>query len=143
MKMGTTLTPQLRQQAKMSPQAFQSLEILQLPMLELVAHVQQELIHNPLLEDVEEFEDNEQEENDEVLEENEFEDKEKQEEDKFKMLGEMIDEWNDYDSQTARKRSDAIAERDRKHEALENIPEKSISLKDYLSGQLSIMKIEN
>jgi RNA polymerase sigma-54 factor len=143
MKMGTTLTPQLRQQAKMSPQAFQSLEILQLPMLELVAHVQQELIHNPLLEDVEEFEDNEQEENDEVLEENEFEDKEKQEEDKFKMLGEMIDEWNDYDSQTARKRSDAIAERDRKHEALENTPEKSILLKDYLLGQLSIMEIED
>lgn len=143
MKMGTTLSPQLRQQAKMSPQMFQSLEILQLPILELAAHVQQELIDNPLLEDVEDFEDNEQDANDEEFAENELDDKEKQEEDKFKMLGEMIDEWNDYESQTARKGSDAIAERDRKHEALENTPEKSISLKDYLSGQLSIMGIED
>jgi RNA polymerase sigma-54 factor len=142
MKMRTTLSPQLRQQAKMSPQAFQSLGILQLPMLELVAHVQQELIDNPLLEDEKYFEENEQEANEKEPTENEFDDKEKHEEDKFKMLGEMIDEWNDYDSQTARKRSDAIAERDRKHEALENTPERSITLKDYLSGQLSIMEIE-
>jgi RNA polymerase sigma-54 factor len=146
MKMRTTLSPQLRQQAKMSPQMFQSLEILQLPISELAAHVQQELIDNPLLEDVEDvedFEDNEQDENSDEFAENELDDKEKQEEDKFKMLGEMIDEWNDYESQTARKGSDAIAERDRKHEALENTPEKSISLKDYLSGQLSIMEIED
>ncbi|MBT6562335.1 MAG: RNA polymerase factor sigma-54 [Candidatus Scalindua sp.] len=140
--MRTTLSPQLRQQTKMSPQMFQSLEILQLPMLELVAHVQQELIDNPLLEDEKDFDENEQEENEKEPMENEFNDKEKQEEDKFKMLGEMIDEWNDYDSLTSRKRSDAIAERDRKHEALENTPEKTISFGDYLSGQLSVMEIE-
>ena len=144
MKMGTTLLPQLLQQAKMSPQVFHSLKILQLPMLDLVAHVQQELIDNPLLlEDGEDLEDNEQEANDEELTENEFDDKELQDGDKFEMLREMADEWDDYVSQTTRKRSDAIAERDRKHEALENTPEKSISLKDYLSGQLSIMEIED
>lgn len=143
MKMKITLSPQLRQQAEMSPQVFQSLEILQLPMLDLVAHVQQELIDNPLLEDEEDFEDNEQEVNEEEPTENEFDEKELQDYDKFEMLKEMADEWDDYVSQTARKKSDAMAERDRKHEALENTPEKSISLKDYLSGQLSIMEIED
>ena len=70
--MRTTLSPQLRQQAKMSPQMFQSLEFLQLPILELAAHVQQELID---MEDVEDFEDNEQDENDEEFAENELDDK--------------------------------------------------------------------
>ena len=55
----------------------------------------------------------------------------------------MADDWGDYFSQTAIKRSDAVDERDRKQEALENTAAKSISLQDYLLGQLSIMELED
>ncbi len=43
MDSATILSPQLQQRAITLPQAFQSLEALQYPMLELIAHVQQEL----------------------------------------------------------------------------------------------------
>jgi len=60
MKIGTILSPQLRQQMKLAPQVIQSIEILQLPMLALVEHVQQELMENPVLEELTEDEKNEQ-----------------------------------------------------------------------------------
>ncbi len=52
MRVDTILSPQLRQQMKLAPQVIQSIEILQLPMLALVEHIQQELIDNPVLEEV-------------------------------------------------------------------------------------------
>ena len=52
MRVETILSPQLRQQMKLAPQVIQSIEILQLPMLALVEHVQQELMDNPVLEEV-------------------------------------------------------------------------------------------
>ena len=60
MRIGTILSPQLRQQMKLAPQVIQSIEILQLPMLALVEHVQQELMENPVLEELTEDEKNEQ-----------------------------------------------------------------------------------
>ena len=60
MKIGTILSPQLRQQMKLAPQVIQSIEILQLPMLALVEHVQQELMENPVLEELADNEKDEQ-----------------------------------------------------------------------------------
>ena len=56
MRIDTILSPQLRQQMKLAPQIIQSIEILQLPMLALVEHVQQELMENPVLEELAEEE---------------------------------------------------------------------------------------
>ena len=52
MKMQSSLLPQLQQKMKLSPQIIQSIEILQLPILALVEQVQQELVDNPVLEEV-------------------------------------------------------------------------------------------
>jgi len=132
---------------KLAPQVIQSIEILQLPMLALVEHVQQELIDNPVLE---EEVDNEKDEpiteeqktlDEEIAEGKNNEDPKEDEE--FKRLGEMADDWGDFYSQTATKRGDAGDERDRKQEALENTAAKSISIQDYLLGQLSIMELED
>ena len=60
MRIDTVLSPQLRQQMKLAPQVIQSIEILQLPMLALVEHVQQELVENPVLEEVTDDEKDEQ-----------------------------------------------------------------------------------
>ncbi len=146
MRVDTILSPQLRQQMKLAPQVIQSIEILQLPMLALVEHIQQELIDNPVLEEVTDNEKDEQKTDeqktldDELAEGKNNEDANDDEE--SKKLGEMADDSADYFSQTAVRRSDAVDERDRKQEALENTATKSISLQDYLLGQLSIMEIE-
>ncbi len=145
MRIDAILSPQLRQQMKLAPQVIQSIEILQLPMLDLVEHIQQELIDNPVLEEVTDNEKDvqktdEQKTLDDELAEGKNNEDEKEDEE-FKKLGEMADDWGDYFSQTAIKRSDAVDERDRKQEALENTAAKSISLQDYLLGQLSIMEL--
>ncbi len=124
MRIETILSPQLRQQMKLAPQVIQSIEILQLPMLALVEHVQQELMENPVLEEVIDDEKDEQKTDEQkTLDEELTEGKnqeEAQEDEEFKRLGEMADDWGDYFSQTNIKRSDAGEERDRKQEALEN-----------------------
>ncbi|MFQ5963042.1 MAG: RNA polymerase factor sigma-54 [Candidatus Scalinduaceae bacterium] len=142
MKVETILSPQLRQQMKLAPQVIQSIEILQLPIMALVQHVQQELINNPVLEEVIGVENEGQKTTqDEVVTDSGNE--ERREEEEFRKLGEMADEWGDYFSQTSRRRNNAIDERDQKQEALENTATKPMSLQDYLLGQLSLMELDN
>ena len=147
MRVDAILSPQLRQQMKLAPQVIQSIEILQLPMLALVEHIQQELIDNPVLEEVTDNEKDVQKTDEQKTLDDELAEgknnEEVKEDEEFKKLGEMADDWGDYFSQTAIKRSDAVDERDRKQEALENTAAKSISLQDYLLGQLSIMELED
>ncbi len=147
MRVDTILSPQLRQQMKLAPQVIQSIEILQLPMLALVEHIQQELIDNPVLEEVVDNESDVQKTDEQKTLDDELEEgknnEDAKEDEEFKKLGEMADDWGDYFSQTAIKRSDAVDERDRKQEALENTAAKTISLQDYLLGQLSIMELED
>ena len=52
MKLEASLQPQLQQKLKLAPQIIQSIEILQLPLLALVEHVQMELEENPVLEEL-------------------------------------------------------------------------------------------
>jgi len=147
MRIDTILSPQLRQQMKLAPQVIQSIEILQLPMLALVEHVQQELMENPVLEEVIDDEKDEQKTDEQKTLDDELTEGKNQEEEKedeeFKKLGEMADDWGDYFSQTNIKRSDGGEDRDRKQEALENTAAGSISLQDYLLGQLSIMEVDD
>ena len=60
MKIETSLSTQLSQQMRLAPQVIQSIEILQLPIMALVEHVQQELTDNHVLEEVVEPEKNSQ-----------------------------------------------------------------------------------
>ncbi|ODS31100.1 MAG: RNA polymerase sigma-54 factor RpoN [Candidatus Scalindua rubra] len=140
MRVETILSPQLRQQMKLAPQVIQSIEILQLPILALVEHVQQELMDNPVLEEMVEGDKDGQKATDDEFPDNV--NKEEPQDDEFRKLREIADDWGDYFSQTAIRRNDFIDERDRKQEALENTATKSISLQDYLLGQLSVMEVE-
>ncbi len=143
MKIQTSLLPQLQQQMKLAPQVIQSIEILQLPIMALIEHVQQELADNPVLEEVIAPEKDEKSttQDDGVAD---TDSKEEEQDDEFKKVREMADEWGDYYSQTAvRKSSNAADGRDQKQEALENTAAKSISLQDYLLGQLSIAEMDD
>lgn len=140
MKMQSSLLPQLQQKLKLSPQIIQSIEILQLPLLALVEHIQQEMVDNPVLEELldEKKEENPRETDDAVPV---TEDNEKV--DEIDKLGEIAEDWRDYYSQTTIRRNNVSEERDQKQEALENTAAKPMSIHDYLMGQLSLIDIPN
>lgn len=139
MKMQSSLLPQLQQKMKLSPQIIQSIEILQLPLLALVEHVQQELVDNPVLEEVlESKKDESLKEEDDATRSSDNEDANK---DEFDRLGEIAEDWRDYYSQTAVRRNNLSEERDQKQEALENTAAKPMSIHDYLMGQMSLVDI--
>src|SRR5574337_1036084 len=110
MKMQSSLLPQLQQKMKLSPQIIQSIEILQLPLLALVEHVQQELAENPVLEEVidEKKDENLKEEETAQLSESENE----APVDDLDKLGEIAEDWRDYYSQTTIRRNNHLEERD-------------------------------
>jgi RNA polymerase sigma-54 factor len=132
MKMQSSLLPQLQQKMKLSPQIIQSIEILQLPILALVEHVQQELVDNPVLEEIREEGKDENTREEAPTAESETKTEE------FDKLGEISEDWRDYYLQTNVRKNSFSEERDQKQDALENTAAKPISLQDYLIGQLSL-----
>lgn len=138
MKMQSSLLPQLQQKLKLSPQIIQSIEILQLPLLALVEHIQQEMVDNPVLEEVVE---EKKEENPKEGEETVQAAGDDEKVDEIDKLGEIAEDWREYYSQTTIRRNNISEERDQKQEALENTAAKSMSLHDYLMGQLSLIDI--
>lgn len=138
MKMQSSLLPQLQQKLKLSPQIIQSIEILQLPLLALVEHIQQEMVDNPVLEEVvEEKKEENLKEGDDAAQTAGDDEKV----DEIDKLGEIAEDWREYYSQTTVRRSNISEERDQKQEALENTAAKPISLHDYLMGQVSLIDI--
>jgi RNA polymerase sigma-54 factor len=124
MKLEASLSPQLQQKLKLAPQIIHSIEILQLPLLALVEHVQAELEENPVLEELPQTDNTATAE----LKEGNTE-----------PADTLPETWQDntsYRSQAARQE-----ESDLKQQALENTACKPISLHEYLLGQLTLMDI--
>ena len=125
---------QQRQQMLLAPQLRQSLELLQVPVLELRTLVQQELERNPTIE--EKPADNEQVEVEPGAEERATaEDLEFQ--DEFKKLAELDDEWRDYFRQTQASRP-YNADEEAKREFLMNSLTRPESLQAHLLYQLHL-----
>lgn len=147
MRMDTILQPQLQQKMKLAPQMIQSIEILQLPMLALMEHVQQELEQNPVLEEAVETKKEEQtaEQGEDNPSANDTSNDNINDEknDELERLGEIAEDWRDYYSQTNIRRSSYVEDQDRKHEALENTASKPISMEEYLLGQLYLVDISD
>ncbi len=125
---------QQRQQMMLAPQMRQSLEFLQVPMLELRTLVRQEMEQNPTLEE-------QPPENELVEVEVGDEDARKAEEqefqDEFKVLAQIDDEWRDYFrlTQTARPYTASDAA---KREFMMNSLTRPESLQDHLLSQLKL-----
>ncbi len=145
MRMDTILQPQLQQKMKLAPQMIQSIEILQLPMLALIEHVQQEMEQNPVLEEViepkKEEQTAEQEEDNSSASDTSNDNINDEKNDELERLGEIAEDWRDYYSQTNTRRSSYAEDRDQKQEALENTASKPISMEEYLLGQLSLVDV--
>jgi RNA polymerase sigma-54 factor len=122
--------PELRM--KLAPQIIQSIEILQLPTLELQQRIKQELLENPVLE-MQELLDEEE----EVEAESPRDERTDSDED-FEKMQQIEEVWRDYASQTIRRAPDPT-ETDRKFEAMQNTAARPISLQDYLFDQFTLL----
>ena len=133
-EMSIGMFQQQRQQMLLAPQLRQSLELLQVPMMELRSLVQQELERNPTLE--EKPEDNTQVEI-EPDEETQAKADEAEFQDEFKKLSDMDDEWREYFRQTQAARP-YTADDAAKREFLMNSLTRPVSLQEHLLHQLHL-----
>ncbi len=149
MRLEASLQARQEMRLKLAPQIIQSIEILQLPLLELRDRIDQELLENPLLEvgpSVEAGAEGEQGEptgGDEVLEpvDTKIEVEPETPEGVDDALEELI-RPADVEFYADRIRSSPPEERDAKMAALENSPAPDISLAEHLRQQLAYLEIE-
>lgn len=121
--------PELRM--RLAPQIIQSIEILQLPMLELQQRIKQELVENPVLEIEEPTMDLVEAPSEQA---SQTEDSGVDEEvERVEALEEL---WRQDGSGRPVRTSD---EHDPKREALENVAARPMTLQEYLSNQLSLI----
>jgi len=134
MRMEAVLVQRPELRMKLAPQIIQSIEILQLPTLELQQRLKQELLENPLLEMQEA-----------AVEEEELEadveaprDERAESDEEFEKMEQIEEAWRDYTSQTIRRVVDR-SETDRKYEAMQNTAARPITLQDYLFDQYGLL----
>jgi len=129
---------QQRMSTALAPQMRQSLELLQVPVLELRTLVQQEMELNPTLEEIPPGSDPVETKKTEDAGETENANADGGENDEFEMLAQLDDEWRDYYTQTRTKitRSD----QDRHQFVLDSISTTE-SLQFHLMNQLALADI--
>jgi RNA polymerase sigma-54 factor len=137
MRLDTILEHRLEQRLKLAPQIIQSIEILQLPLLELDRLIKQELEENPVLE-VEEKQEKEEVSDEEKAEQAREAEAEKEADEKFEKLLELEDNYPDYFSQSQGPPKSSAGEKDKKMEAMQNTAAKPMSLQDYLFQQFNM-----
>jgi len=146
LELGMGMRPELRM--KLAPQIIQSIEILQLPLLELCERIEHELLENPMLERDEEEEATDDrpvatEEDTGPVEEPAEEpesDPDPWETQDHSAFEEMLVRYEDLDRGGV-VRNDG--EKDPKLAALENSPAHDISLEDHLHSQLAFMDLDD
>ena len=119
-----TQRPEVKQKITLSPQVYQGLSILAMPVAELQTVIETELLENPVLE-VEEFEDAPE------------EPEEERPDDEERAWDEWLDQYEDLDS------SDPVVPRDPNAEAVdtEDFVGSIQSFGDYLEQQLAMMSL--
>ena len=135
MRMEAVLQQRLELRMKLAPQIIQSIEILQLPTLELQQRLKQELLENPVLE-MQDLVDEDEEQ--EAAAADAPRDERAESDEEFEKMERMEEAWRDYSSQTRPRRVDT-SEPDRKLEAMQNTAARPISLQDYLFDQFTLL----
>jgi RNA polymerase sigma-54 factor len=149
--METTLSQRMSQDMRMAPRMIQSMEILQMPIMDLQERLQQELDENPVLElkesseepSGEDFEGQEapRDERDPGAGELVIDDRGSNEVD-FDRLDAMSKDWDDHFNEEHRPSRNGLDEEgDRKHDAMQNMASRPQSLQDYLTDQLAFLDV--
>ncbi len=149
MRLDTSQQMRMQQKLILAPRMIQSMEILQLPVMELQERIQQELQENPVLEmrddrpedapaeeatATEEPSDREQElvvdtDNDNQLD--------------FDRLDALGKDWEDHFNEDHRPSRGSLDEAgDKKHDAMQNMPSRPQSLQEYLLEQVGFLELE-
>ena len=135
-----SLLQQQRQMMILAPQLRQSLEMLQLPMMELRAVIQQEMESNPTIEDVtdphEVSVDAEQPPAETVVKEADPLDFDKE----FEALTKLDEEWRDYFLQ-GMENAPSAEDAEERHQFLLDSVKQPISLQDHLLEQLTLTEL--
>jgi len=129
-RLDLSLRQKMEQTLRLAPQIIQSIEILQLPSLDLRELIEQELLENEVLE----VQDQEREE------EGALEDPRPKSEEGERLANEesyeSFEEWEEY---TPRIRDDG--EKDKKLEALQNTPSRPQTLPEQLQEQIQLLEV--
>ncbi len=135
------LTLQAKLQQILAPQLIQSLQLLQVPVLELEQILKHELQVNPLLEEVEELEEEEKEEEEEEKKEEEKEEKEEEEPKDTDSIEDKID-WDDYLQDGYDGGYNVKAETDNE-DLPERVPVSRMTFSDHLLSQLHLTNLDD
>ena len=142
MRFGMELTTRMDQRLILAPRMIQSMEILQLPIIDLQAKIEKELQENPFLEQMEKHGEQEEKAADEFnpdapLKHDDSGDLE------FNRLEALNKDWDDHFNDDHRPSRAALEEvGDRKLDAMANMPNRPQSLQDYLAEQLGELELD-
>jgi RNA polymerase sigma-54 factor len=151
MRLDTSMHQRMEQRQILAPRMIQSMEILQLPIMDLQARIRQELDDNPALElmepTLEELQADGQAEEAPAEEKAADPDGELVIDDDheldFNRLEALSQDYGDAFNEDHRPSRNGIDdESDRKHDAMSNMPSRPQSLHDYLAEQLSFLDID-
>jgi len=150
MRLDTSQQMRLQQKMILAPRMIQSMEILQLPIMELQERIQQELQENPVLElrDVpEEPHDSELEPASDAAEEADLNwdaagDSDRNSELDFERLEALSRDYEDLFNEEHRpSRGGSEEDAERRHDVMQNAPSRPQSLDEYLHEQLSFLDL--
>jgi len=136
-----TQTQQQRMQMTLAPQMRQSLELLQVPMMELRTLIQQEMELNPTLEELQPDEEAPEAEKDKDAEDAaETETTEDEGLDEYDLVAQLDDEWRDYftQNQSAPNRDDVA-----RHQFVMDSLSQPVSLQQHLMDQLMLADLND
>ncbi len=144
--MSQNLSLGLRQEQRLTPQLIQSMNILQLPLMALEAHIREEMERNPALEEDAASvpaEDNFQKDDFFPASDKEAEKENRHEAEGFTRLERISREYDFDDSDRAfgRPRARDIGERDAKMDAMANTASRPESLNEYLLHQWTFVEV--
>jgi len=140
MRMDMILRQRLEQRLKLAPQIIQSIQILQLPAIDLRELIQKELVENPLVEIREKDEREQPPETPEDAVHDELDriaENEGRTDGSFTKLEELQDFLEEQGETQRPRRWDGV---DRKQEAMQNTADKPVSLQEYMLEQFKSME---
>jgi RNA polymerase sigma-54 factor len=148
MRMETSISQRQELQLRLAPQILQSIEILQLPTLDLKGLIEREMEINPTLEiETREALDIERATNEEAA--NAKDDAEAPEvptreslEAEFERLGELNEQWREFSGNGRPRGMSSAGEKDKKLEAMNNTADRGASLQEVLESQLRELNLK-
>src|SRR5437016_477137 len=146
MQISQNLSQRMEQKLVMTRQMIQSIEMLQLPLMDLQQNINQELNQNPWLElrdgDVSTDSAESVKDGPEAEKKNETPEVNDEQDARVKRLESLMREWNDPNTRSNSGMVRRAGEDDAKMEAMQNTAAPSTSLEDHLLQQLHLSKEE-